>query len=66
MCQLCNSSHATIFTPNDGACDAETCRVVEEGHEIEMVKPGTAQKVSLKIVFVYIYQNIIKGSDDIV
>jgi hypothetical protein len=36
-----------------------TCRVVvEEGHEIEMVKPGTTRKDALKGVFVYIYQVI--------
>jgi hypothetical protein len=28
---------------------------VEEGHEMGVVKPGTAQKAALKTVFVYIY-----------
>jgi hypothetical protein len=28
---------------------------VEEGHEIGVVKPGTAQKAALKAMFEYIY-----------
>jgi hypothetical protein len=51
-----NSVRATVHTPDDGPCETETCRVVvEEGHEIGVVKPGTAQKAARKIVFVYIH-----------
>jgi hypothetical protein len=32
-----------------------SCVVVEKGHEIGVVKPGTAQKSLLMAVFVYIY-----------
>jgi hypothetical protein len=45
--------------------ETETRRVVVEGHEIEVVKPGTAQKVTLKAVFVYIQYTCI-SSDRIV
>jgi hypothetical protein len=49
----------TTYTPDDGPCETETCRVVmEEGHEIGVVKPGTAQKAALKTVCVHMYQKI--------
>jgi hypothetical protein len=42
----------TVYTPDDGPCEAETCHVVVEGgYEIGVVKPGTAQKATLKAVF---------------
>jgi hypothetical protein len=56
VCQQCNSLHATTYTPDDGLCETEACRVVvEEGSEIGVVKPGTAQKVAPKTVFVCTY-----------
>jgi hypothetical protein len=44
--------------PDDGPCETETCLVVVEGHGIGVVKPGTAQEVARKTVFVRIYQVI--------
>jgi hypothetical protein len=45
--------HAKTCTPDE----SETCLVVvEEGHVIGVVKPGTAWKAALRTVFVYIYQ----------
>jgi hypothetical protein len=64
VCQLCNSLHVTVYTPDDGPCETETCHIVAEGREIGVVKPGAAQKAALKTVFVYIYQKILKGSGD--
>jgi hypothetical protein len=41
--------HATTYTPDDGPCETKTCHVVvEEGHEIGVVEPGTAQRDALK------------------
>jgi hypothetical protein len=49
VCQQCNSLFATAYTPDDGPCQTETCRVVvDEGHEIGVVKPGTARKAALR------------------
>jgi hypothetical protein len=57
VCQQCNSLRAITYTPDDGLCENETCLVaVEEGHEIGVVKLGTAQKTALETAFVYIYE----------
>jgi hypothetical protein len=56
VCQQKNSLRATTYTHDDGPCETETCRVVVEGHEIEVVEPGTARRAALKTLFVYIYQ----------
>jgi hypothetical protein len=54
--QKCNSLHVTAYTPDDGPCETETCHVVvEEGHETEGVKPGTALKTVLVYIYIYIY-----------
>jgi hypothetical protein len=59
VCQQCKSLRATAYAPDDGACETETCRVeVEQGHEIGVVKSGTAPEAALKTVFVYIHQVI--------
>jgi hypothetical protein len=44
MCQQCNSLRATTYAPDDGPCETETCIVTEEGHEMGVVKLGTAEK----------------------
>jgi hypothetical protein len=55
VCQQCNSLRSTTYTTDDDPCETETCRVVvEEGHEIGVVKPGTAWKSALKTVFLYV------------
>jgi hypothetical protein len=47
MCQQCDRLRTTAYTLGDGPCETETCPVVvEEGHEIGVVKPGTAQKTA--------------------
>jgi hypothetical protein len=56
VCQQCNSLRATTYTPDDGPGATETCRVILEGHEIGVFKPGSARKVLLKPVVVYVYQ----------
>jgi hypothetical protein len=46
--QQCNNLSTTAYTSDDGPCEIETRRViVEEGHEIGVVKLGTAQKAEL-------------------
>jgi hypothetical protein len=54
VCQQCNSLRATAHNPDDGHV------VVEEGHEMGVAKPGTAQKAALKTVFVYIQDDFSK------
>jgi hypothetical protein len=44
--------HYYTTTPDE----TETCRAVVEGHEIGVVQPGTARRVALMAVFVYVYQ----------
>jgi hypothetical protein len=41
------------YTPDDGPCETETCRVVKEGHGVDAVEPGISHKSALKTVFVY-------------
>jgi hypothetical protein len=47
--QQCNSLHATTYTPDDGPCETDTCRVVvEERHELlGVVKLGTTRRAAL-------------------
>jgi hypothetical protein len=41
-----NILRATIYSSDDDPWESETCRgVVEEGHEIEVIKAGTAKKL---------------------
>jgi hypothetical protein len=54
--QCANSLRATAYTPGNTPCETKTWRVVvEEGHEIGVVKPGTAQEAALKTVFMYLF-----------
>jgi hypothetical protein len=49
----------TVFSVDLHAVPGLTIHaVVEEEHEIEVVKPGTARKAALKTVFGYTYQAI--------
>jgi hypothetical protein len=59
VCQQCNSLRATTYTPDDGPCETEACRVImEERHEMGVVKPRSAWRTALKTVFVYVYQEM--------
>jgi hypothetical protein len=53
VCQQRNTLRATTQTPDNGPSETKTSLVVEEGHEIGVVKPGTAQKAALKTVCVH-------------
>jgi hypothetical protein len=59
LCQQCYSLRATTRTPGNSPCETETCHVeVEEDNEIEMIKPGTAQKAALKTALAYVRVHI--------
>jgi hypothetical protein len=67
VCQQINSLHATAHIPDDGPSETETCgAVVEEGHEMGMIKSGIAQKAApntgFVCMYVYIYINNVKIS----
>jgi hypothetical protein len=54
VCQKYNSLGTTAYKPEDGSCKTETRSVVvRDGHEIRVIKPGTAKKTALKTVFVF-------------
>jgi hypothetical protein len=50
-CKQCNSLRATAHTPDGCPSQTEICRVVVEGYEVRVIKPGAA----LNTVVVYIY-----------
>jgi hypothetical protein len=49
---MCNSFRAT--TPDDGPSETETRHVEVKKRQVKVVKSGTAQRATMKIVFVYI------------
>jgi hypothetical protein len=55
VCQQRNSLRVTTYTPEDGPCETETCRVVN-GLEVGAAEPGTIQRSALKTVFVFKYK----------